>query len=137
MKQTRYIVYTFILLMIVVVVCACRRERPVEQKPTATAQGGCPKLEGSFFGVDKSTIKKGETINVSWKIPREYAATAKVEGLYQGRAADISSAVNQADGDHFEGKLPAKPQQSTKLVLTATGPDGCTKLELPAQVEVE
>lgn len=134
---TRYILCAFILLMFVAVV-ACRREQPT-QKAAATAQGKCPKLEGSYFGADKAKIKKGEAVNLSWKVPFAYHQSAHVEGL-EGMASSVTMQGYNADQPPPFMEASAKgvtPEKTTKFILKANGPEGCPPLELPAMVEVE
>lgn len=132
----RKTLYTIIaLILLAVAATACKRTSNSQTPGAGNQRGQCPKLDGSYINVDKSTIKQGEAVYVYWKIPRAYAKNVKIEGLYREQASDISSAAD-IEEDYFQGKLPAKPERSTKLVLKAIGPEGCQPLELPASVAV-
>lgn len=126
-----------------------RSDAPVttrQEQPATTAEGRCPKLEGSYFGMDKAKIKKGEAVTLSYKLPRAYAAGLRIEGVNYPPPPEISSFKAGASASpltppepppFYEGTNEVKPERTTTFVLKAAGPDGCAPLELPATVEVE
>ena len=136
---------SFILLLTILSpLAACRGDQ--QPRPAAeTAARKCPNVEGSYFGSDKSSISRGEAVMLSWKIPREYGAGMKIEGLTPGEPPTISSFTAGPSNSPLEvptptefdtGTLPAKPERTQTFTLKASGPEGCATLELPATVEV-
>lgn len=123
-----------------------RKQESPSQKQEATAQGECPKLEGSFLGVDKANIQKGEAVRLSYKLPREYVAGLRIEGVNYPTPPEISSFKAEASSlpltapeppPFYEGTNEVKPERTITYVLKAAGPKGCQPLELPARVEVK
>lgn len=136
------------LMICAVAATGCRSQQQSSQQnnqqPVAAqaARGECPKLEGSYFGSDKSTIKKGERVSLSYKIPREYASTMMIAGLPAGAPPSIKSfTVEPSNGpldipEFAEGSYSAQPDKTQLYTLKATGPRGCQPLVLPALVNV-
>jgi hypothetical protein len=126
---------------------ACRgTSEQTRPRATESATGVCPKLEGSYFGANKSAIRRGEVVTLSWQIPREYGRGMEIEGLPPTEPPTIRSFTAEASNaplpaepwsEFATGRLLAKPDRTLTFRLKATGPAGCAPLELPATVKVE
>ncbi|HEY0174443.1 MAG TPA: hypothetical protein VGB98_25730 [Pyrinomonadaceae bacterium] len=149
-RNLRTTALAFILLLAAVSPLAgCRREQP-SPAPEAAA-GSCPKLEGAYFGSDKSSGTRGEAARISLKLPREYVnERLRVEQAGGGGTSNLPfdlGALQEAvtppalQGAKFpvwieRGIADVRPEQTTKYVLKAEGPKGCQPLELPATVYI-
>jgi hypothetical protein len=152
MTREKVILLAAAVLCLALAACA-KTEQPGYSPAAANTQakqpGQCPKVEGAFFGSDKSQISRGESVTLSYKVPWAYGPDVRIEGegMPVVKPPEISSFKAGPSNSPLTAPTPpgwdenqvegVKPEKTTKYVLRAKGPEGCPPLELPATVEVK